>query len=77
MLPIMICQDGFITSHAVENITLMETEDVKKFVGTYEPEHFLLNPEEPMAVGPYAVSNYCMEAKRAKAQAMMNAKQVI
>ena len=76
-LPIMICQDGFITSHAVENITLMETEDVKKFVGTYEPEHFLLNPEEPMAVGPYAVSNYCMEAKRAQAQAMMNAKQVI
>ena len=55
----------------------METEDVKKFVGTYEPEHFLLNPEEPMAVGPYAVSNYCMEAKRAQAQAMMNAKQVI
>ena len=77
MLPIMICQHGFITSHAVENITLMETEDVKKFVGTYEPEHFLLNPEEPMAVGPYAVSNYCMEAKRAQAQAMMNAKQVI
>lgn len=77
MLPIMICQDGFITSHAVENITLMETEEVKKFVGTYEPEHFLLNPEEPMAVGPYAVSNYCMEAKRAQAQAMMNAKQVI
>ncbi len=77
MLPIMICQDGFITSHAVENITLMETEDVKKFVGIYEPEHFLLNPEEPMAVGPYAVSNYCMEAKRAQAQAMMNAKQVI
>ena len=77
MLPIMICQDGFITSHAVENITLMETEDVKKFVGTYEPEHFLLNPEEPMAVGPYAVSNYCMETKRAQAQAMMNAKQVI
>ena len=77
MLPIMICQDGFITSHAVENITLMETEDVEKFVGTYEPEHFLLNPEEPMAVGPYAVSNYCMEAKRAQAQAMMNAKQVI
>ena len=30
-----------------------------------------------MAIGPYAVSNYCMEAKRAQAQAMMNAKQVI
>ena len=29
-LPIMICQDGFITSHAVENIELLEDEEVKK-----------------------------------------------
>ena len=76
-LPIMICQDGFITSHAVENITLWEDEPVKKFVGEYEPEHYLLNEKEPMAVGPYAVSNYCMEAKKAQAEAMKNAKQVI
>ena len=41
-LPIMICQDGFITSHAVENIMLLEDEPVKKFVGAYEPEHYLL-----------------------------------
>lgn len=77
MLPIMICQDGFITSHAVENITLEETEAVKKFVGEYRPEHYLLNPEEPLALGPYAVSNYCMEAKKAQAEAMVNARQVI
>lgn len=77
MLPVMICQDGFITSHAVENITLEETEKVKEFVGTYEPEHYLLNPNEPLAVGPYAVSNYCMEAKKAQAEAMISAKQVI
>ena len=77
MLPIMICQDGFITSHAVENITLEDTELVKKFVGEYDPEHYLLNPEEVMAVGPYAVSNYCMEAKKAQAEAMIRAKQVI
>ena len=30
-LPIMICQDGFITSHAVENIELLEDEEVKNF----------------------------------------------
>ncbi len=76
-LPIMICQDGFITSHAVENITLVEDEAAKAFVGTYEPEHFLLKENERMAVGPYAVSPYCMEAKRAQAQAMINAKRVI
>ena len=76
-LPIMICQDGFITSHAVENINLVEDEAAKAFVGTYEPEHFLLKENERMAVGPYAVSPYCMEAKRAQAQAMINAKRVI
>ncbi len=73
----MICQDGFITSHAVENIILLEDEPVKKFVGSYEPEHYLLKEDESMAVGPYAVSCYCMEAKRAQAQAMINAKKVI
>lgn len=76
-LPIMICQDGFITSHAVENISMIEDEPVKKFVGSYEPEHYLLKEDEHMSVGPYAVSNYCMEAKKAQAEAMKNAKQVI
>ncbi len=77
MLPIMICQDGFITSHAVQNIELIEDEKVKAFVGEYKPEHYLLNPDEPMSLGPYANSPYCMEAKRAQAQGMINAKQVI
>lgn len=76
-LPIMICQDGFITSHAVENIELLEDEKVKGFVGEYEPENYLLNPDQPMALGPYAVSNYYMETKMAQNTAMKNAKQVI
>lgn len=75
-LPVMICQDGFITSHAVENIVLNEDKDVKDFVGEYCPENSLLNPECPMAVGPYSVSNFYFEAKRAQAQALKNAKQV-
>jgi pyruvate ferredoxin oxidoreductase alpha subunit len=76
-LPIMICQDGFITSHAVENITLWDDAQMKKFVGEYQPEHYLLKQDEVMAVGPYAASNYCMEAKKAQAEAMKQAKQVI
>lgn len=77
MLPIMICQDGFITSHAVENIELLEDDIVKNFVSEYEPENYLLNPNQPMAVGPYAVSNYYMETKMGQRTAMHNAKQVI
>ncbi|MCR5793314.1 MAG: pyruvate ferredoxin oxidoreductase [Lachnospiraceae bacterium] len=77
LLPVMICQDGFITSHGVENIELLEDEEVKNFVGEFNPEHYLLNTKEAMAVGPYAVSNYYMESKKAQTEAMKNAKQVI
>ena len=76
-LPVMICQDGFITSHAVENIELLEDEKVKAFVGEYEPEEFLLNPGKPVAVGPYSISNYAMEAKKNQELAMENSKEVI
>ena len=76
-LPVMVCQDGFITSHAVENIELLEDEPVRKFVGTYKPEEFLLNPGKPVAVGPYSVSNYAMEAKKGQEDAMEHAGQVI
>ncbi len=76
-LPIMICQDGFITSHAVENIELLEDEAVKNFVGEYEPENYLLNPKETMAVGPYAITDYYMEAKRNQAEGMKHAVSVV
>lgn len=76
-LPVMICQDGFITSHGVENILLVEDDLVKDFVGERNPEHYLLNEKETMALGPYAVSNYYMETKRAQRQAMIDAKQAI
>lgn len=73
-LPIMVCQDGFITSHAVENIELLDDADVKAFVGQYEPENYLLKAENPLAVGPYGVSPYYMEVKKAQAEAMKEAK---
>lgn len=77
MLPIMICQDGFITSHAVMNMELLDDDVVKNFVGEYEPEDYLLNPNEAYAVGPYAITDYYMESRKAQAHAMENAKQVI
>ena len=76
-LPIMICQDGFITSHAIENIELVETDKVKAFVGEYKPQHYLLNKDEPIAVGAYATPVSYMESKRLQAQAMIDAKDVI
>ena len=76
-LPVMICQDGFITSHAVQNIELNEDNEVKDFVGQYEPEEFLLNKGNPVAFGPYALSCFSMEAKKAQEKAMEDSKEVI
>ena len=77
LLPLMVCQDGFITSHSIENIELIEDDKVKEFVGTYKPEHYLLNKKEPIAVGPLDLQAYLFEHKVQQAEAMKNAKKVI
>lgn len=77
LLPLMVCQDGFITSHSIENIELIEDDLVKNFVGSYKPEHFLLNDKEPIAMGPLDLQSYLFEHKKQQAQAMCNAKDVI
>lgn len=76
-IPVMVCQDGFITSHALANMELADDKAVKRFVGEYEPEHYLLNPKETLAVGPYGVSPYYMEIKKAQAEAMKDSKERI
>lgn len=77
MLPVMDCYDGFITSHAVETIELLEDDKVKAFVGEYNPEYFLNNAENPVAVGPLDGVPHYFEHKRQQAEAMKNAKKVI
>ncbi|KGG80929.1 pyruvate ferredoxin oxidoreductase [Caloranaerobacter azorensis H53214] len=77
-LPVMVCMDGFIVSHSVENIELLETEKVKEFVGEYDPGlDTLLNPEQPVAMGPLDLPPHYFEHKRQQAEAMKNAKKVI
>ena len=77
LLPLMVCQDGFITSHSIENIELLEDEKVKEFVGEYHPKHYLLNEKEPVAMGPMDLQSFLFEHKYQQAEAMRNAKQVI
>ncbi len=76
-LPLAVCQDGFITSHSIENIELIEDDKVKEFVGTYKPEHYLLNRKEPIAIGPLDLQSYLFEHKYQQAEAMRAAKKVI
>lgn len=77
LLPVMVCQDGFITSHKIENLELVEDDKVKAFVGEYNAPEYLLNAENPISVGPLDHFTHCFEHKRQQSQAMMNAKKVI
>ena len=55
--PVMVCQDGFIISHAVENIELIEDDKVKEFVGEYDPENSLLNLRKDQCVLDLMMNN--------------------
>ncbi|MEG0220793.1 MAG: pyruvate ferredoxin oxidoreductase [Clostridia bacterium] len=76
-LPLMVCFDGFITSHAVENILLLEDAEVKKFVGEYKPSEYLLNAENNISMGPLDLQSYYFEHRKQIADAMRDAKDVI
>lgn len=76
-LPVMVCYDGFITSHSVENIMLIETEDVKKFVGERKPTQYLLDDERNISMGPMDLQKYYFEHRKQLAEAMKGAKDII
>jgi len=73
MLPVMDCFDGFITSHKVENLELLEDGEVKKFIGKYNPPYHLMDKDKPMSMGPLSLPFYYFEQKRQQAEAMRTA----
>ena len=77
LLPVMVCQDGFITSHAVEGIELFEDKKVKDFVGEYKPAHPLLDVENPVTYGPLDLQDYYFEHKRQQSEAMKGALKIM
>ncbi len=48
-LPGLVNLDGFILTHAIERMTPMDTQDVKKFVGEYKPMYPLLDVKNPVS----------------------------
>lgn len=62
--PVMVIMDGFNTSHSVENMEDLDTETVKKFVGEYNPEKYLLDIDNPVTFGPVALQNSYFEFRK-------------
>jgi pyruvate ferredoxin oxidoreductase alpha subunit len=71
-LPVMVCMDGFILTHAFERIDVPEAEPVDAFLPPFEP-HQLLDPAEPMTIGAmvgpeaFAEVRYLSHAKQLQA----------
>ncbi len=76
-LPVMVCYDGFIISHALLNLEVLPDEDVRRFVGPFHPDHPLLDPEHPVTVGPLDLYDFYFEHRRQQAEAMFGADEVI
>jgi len=77
LLPVAVCQDGFITSHAMEKVEIFDDADVKAFVGEYKPQWPLLDIDDPKTFGPLDFYDYYYEHKRQQVEAMANSQQVI
>lgn len=72
-LPVMVCEDGFITSHCVQNVKIFDDSIMKKFAGERKPDHSLLDIKNPITVGAIELQDYFFETKRQQEEAMKHA----
>ncbi|MFH1182756.1 MAG: pyruvate ferredoxin oxidoreductase [Candidatus Moraniibacteriota bacterium] len=76
LLPTMVMQDGFVTSHLLERMEIIPNDDVKKFVGDYKYPNSLLGDKTGLTFGALMLPEYFFEAKVAQHQAFEKSKQV-
>jgi len=76
LLPVMICMDGWVLTHAFEPVKRFSDEDVLKFVGRYKPVQYL-DPNNPITYGAFADEDKLMEFKYLMVQAHQKAKEKI
>jgi pyruvate ferredoxin oxidoreductase alpha subunit len=71
-LPVMVCMDGFILTHAFEQVDLPTKEQVDAFLPPFEAQQ-MLDPEDPVTIGAmvgpeaFAEVKYLMHAKQMEA----------
>jgi pyruvate ferredoxin oxidoreductase alpha subunit len=73
----MVCLDGFITSHAIENISLIDDTEVRQFIGEYMAEHSLLDTDNPVTYGAMTLPDTYIEFKLQQSEAIARAKDVV
>ncbi|MGB3340923.1 MAG: pyruvate ferredoxin oxidoreductase [bacterium] len=76
-LPGMVTTDGFIISHGMERVELIDDKEVPKFLGERKLNYSLLDTENPITLGPLDLQDYFFEHKRSEIDAMDHALPII
>ena len=61
-VPVMVCMDGFILTHAVERVDVPEQEQVDAFLPPFEPRQ-VLDPDAPVSIGAMVGPEAFMEVR--------------
>jgi len=76
-LPVMVCLDGFITSHSIESMRWVDDGAARAFVGEYQQTTPLLDIGHPVSYGQLALSDVYMEYRKAHEQVMAEVPRVV
>jgi len=78
LLPVMSCLDGFITTHSIDRVSLLDDESVAAFVGERTPDRALLDVENPVTHGAFAgLGGPYLEFKKAQRDAIERSRAVV
>jgi pyruvate ferredoxin oxidoreductase alpha subunit len=61
-LPVMVCMDGFILTHAFEPVDVPEQREVDDFLPSFKPKH-IVDPRYPRGIGLFADPRFYMETR--------------
>jgi pyruvate ferredoxin oxidoreductase alpha subunit len=76
-LPVMVHQDGFITSHTAQNVKTISDDKAFNFVGKYEPINEMLDFSQPITYGAQTEEDWHYEHKARQHKAIIDARPVI
>jgi pyruvate ferredoxin oxidoreductase alpha subunit len=75
-LPVMVCMDGFVLTHAYEEVDIPDQRSVDAFLPPFEPRQ-LLDPAEPVTIGAMVGPEAFFEVKYLAHAKQMQALDVI
>ncbi|WP_292663879.1 2-oxoacid:ferredoxin oxidoreductase subunit alpha [Nitratifractor sp.] len=76
-LPVMVHQDGFVTSHTAQNIHPLSDDEAYAFIGDYKPVEEMLDFSKPVTYGAQTEEDWHYEHKAKQHRALMDSTVVI